>query len=267
MALAAVTQIELHPNICQYPLINYFISDIQDDNTAIEEETSETFEESEAFIDASLLCNVQINENTDSAIGSSENLGVPGGSIQNLLKEQVLLPLPYLEKSGAALAPPTPPFPLPLHPEKNFQCPICFKGFKLKPVLKRHMKEVHDKRKREEEKSYNCPICPQLFSAKAAVQRHITQIHGKYPFQCTMCPAKFALKGRFNRHLTVVHERKRLDKSNSHGAISETRVHDGNVRGFMPNINVLGGFQLLDLIITELKSLMTCYNPMSLIGC
>ena len=210
-----------------------------DDNTAIEEETSETFEESEAFIDASLLCNVQINDNTDSAIGSSENLGVPGGSIQNLLKEQVLLPLPYLEKSGGTLAPPAPPFPLPLHPEKDFQCPICFKGFKLKPVLKRHMKEVHEKRKREEEKSYNCPICPQLFSAKAAVQRHITEIHGKYPFQCTLCPAKFALKGRFNRHLTVVHERKKLNKSNSHGAISETRVHDGNMRGFMPNINLL----------------------------
>ena len=28
----------------------------------------------------------------------------------------------------------------------------------------------------------------------------------------------------------------------------------------------LGGFQLLDLIITELKSLMTCYNSMPLIG-
>ena len=27
-----------------------------------------------------------------------------------------------------------------------------------------------------------------------------------------------------------------------------------------------GGFQLLDLIITELKSHMTCYNSMSLIG-
>ena len=28
----------------------------------------------------------------------------------------------------------------------------------------------------------------------------------------------------------------------------------------------LGGFQLLDLIITELKSHMTCYNSMPLIG-
>ena len=27
-----------------------------------------------------------------------------------------------------------------------------------------------------------------------------------------------------------------------------------------------GGFQLLDLIITELKSHMTCYNPMLFIG-
>ena len=27
-----------------------------------------------------------------------------------------------------------------------------------------------------------------------------------------------------------------------------------------------GGFQLLDLIMTELKSHMTCYNPMPLIG-
>ena len=30
--------------------------------------------------------------------------------------------------------------------------------------------------------------------------------------------------------------------------------------------NVIGGFQLLDLIITELKSHMTCYNSMPLIG-
>ena len=30
--------------------------------------------------------------------------------------------------------------------------------------------------------------------------------------------------------------------------------------------NDLGGFQLLDLIITELKSHMTCYNSTSLIG-
>ena len=29
---------------------------------------------------------------------------------------------------------------------------------------------------------------------------------------------------------------------------------------------VYGGFQLLDLIITELKSHMTCYNSMPLIG-
>ena len=29
---------------------------------------------------------------------------------------------------------------------------------------------------------------------------------------------------------------------------------------------VKGGFQLLDLIITELKSHMTCYNPIPLIG-
>ena len=29
---------------------------------------------------------------------------------------------------------------------------------------------------------------------------------------------------------------------------------------------VSGGFQLLDLIITELKSHMTCYNSMPLIG-
>ena len=29
---------------------------------------------------------------------------------------------------------------------------------------------------------------------------------------------------------------------------------------------VYGGFQLLDLIIMELKSHMTCYNPMLLIG-
>ena len=28
----------------------------------------------------------------------------------------------------------------------------------------------------------------------------------------------------------------------------------------------IGGFQLLDLIITELKSHMTCYNSMPLIG-
>ena len=154
------------PEHLSIPCNKSFASDNQDDNTSIAEETSETFEESEAFIDPSLLCNVQINGNNDSALGSSENLGVPGGSIQNLLKEQVLLPLPYLERSGAPLAPPAPPFPLPLHPEKDFQCPICFKGFKLKPVLKRHMKEVHEKRKREEEKSYNCPICPQLFSAK-----------------------------------------------------------------------------------------------------
>ena len=32
---------------------------------------------------------------------------------------------------------------------------------------------------------------------------------------------------------------------------------------FMP---LKGGFQLLDLIITELKSHMTCYNSMPLIG-
>ena len=31
-------------------------------------------------------------------------------------------------------------------------------------------------------------------------------------------------------------------------------------------INVMGGFQLLDLIIRELKSHVTCYNSMPLIG-
>ena len=40
-----------------------------------------------------------------------------------------------------------------------------------------------------------------------------------------------------------------------------------NVRaGKLFNIPVKGGFQLLDLIITELKSHMTCYNSKPLIG-
>ena len=36
----------------------------------------------------------------------------------------------------------------------------------------------------------------------------------------------------------------------------------------IPNLafSVLGGFQLLDLVITELKSHMTCYHSMPLIG-
>ena len=37
--------------------------------------------------------------------------------------------------------------------------------------------------------------------------------------------------------------------------------------GIEGNQGLLGGFQLLDLIITELKSHMTCYNSMPLIGC
>ena len=35
---------------------------------------------------------------------------------------------------------------------------------------------------------------------------------------------------------------------------------------FVATIEAMGGFQLLDLIITELKSHMTCYNSMPLIA-
>ena len=41
---------------------------------------------------------------------------------------------------------------------------------------------------------------------------------------------------------------------------------DYKEKGQVERVGDIGGFQLLDLIITELKSHMTCYDSMPLIG-
>ena len=91
-------------------------------------------------------------------------------------------------------------------PEENiFVCNHCYKTFKLRMGLKKHVQQVHEKNP-SEKKSFLCNHCKKPFGQKTSLKRHIDCVHKKLkPFKCTMCDLAFGTQSHLKRHVSNVH--------------------------------------------------------------
>ena len=220
-------------------------SNNQDDNKTIPEEFSETFEESETFIDPSELCKDQIKEKHVNKMMTVEKHQIKSEPIDYveqdlhsdnqynnaIIEEEFSEPIveseTFIDPSELCIV---------QIKEKKFKCPTCLKGFESKVNVKRHFQEVHEKKKRPVEirprgrpqkeisgieqspskipdKPFQCSLCSKAFKLKAVLKRHFEQVHDKIkPFHCSFCPSTFGYKFELEKHLSKIHEKNKPNK-------------------------------------------------------
>jgi uncharacterized Zn-finger protein len=136
---------------------------------------------------------------------------------------------------------PVPP-PAPTHPSQTqgHQCPSCYKKFKEKSNLNKHIKAIHEglrpykceqcddasfksrdnlnvhvRYKHEEQKPFACEICGLQFKEKGNLDKHVKTVHeNQRPHKCNQCPAAFGERSGLNKHVKTVHENQRPHKCN-----------------------------------------------------
>ncbi|KAG5669482.1 hypothetical protein PVAND_017369 [Polypedilum vanderplanki] len=75
--------------------------------------------------------------------------------------------------------------------DKNFQCHLCNKIFKLNGVLQKHIK-THNKQ-------YQCKICGHKFAVIGKLNQHMKYHDGQ--FKCKICFKKFTQQGHLRNHM------------------------------------------------------------------
>ena len=121
--------------------------------------------------------------------------------------------------------------PKTVNESKNlFQCALCYKTFRKKGGLKKHVENVHEQKKPTEQiektkhgrvkpfvkpqkssqskiaSRYQCLICFKMFNKKETLKAHVETVHEvKKPFQCSLCPAKFGSEQWKTKHLASNH--------------------------------------------------------------
>ena len=84
----------------------------------------------------------------------------------------------------------------------QFRCPECNKDFSSKGHLKRHVENVHEKKKK-----HFCEICQKMWTTKADADRHLRTVHEKLRnFKCEFCNRSFKINSLLNVHVKSVHE-------------------------------------------------------------
>lgn len=90
----------------------------------------------------------------------------------------------------------------------NFKCPKCSKTFETKSKFTAHRK-YHDR-------SFQCPIpkCTQSFGVKEQLKRHLKEVHEKRRILCPVrdCKKEYSRVGSVRRHLANKHSALDADK-------------------------------------------------------
>lgn len=81
--------------------------------------------------------------------------------------------------------------------KKEFNCPVCFKTFRWRSYLKRHM-EAHTGNK-----SSRCSICGTRFPDYQSLRFHMARHTGEKPFSCSVCHKSFKRKSYVRGHMKV----------------------------------------------------------------
>ena len=83
-----------------------------------------------------------------------------------------------------------------MNSEKNIQCQLCDKTFRLPHYLKIHTTSVHSY-----DKPHSCNICDKSFKVEAYLKKHIKSIHsGIRSYNCKYCDKSFNDPSALGRH-------------------------------------------------------------------
>ena len=195
-----------------------------DENVTIKEEFCETFE---TFVDASKLCNVQIENEDPLKIHEYKN-SIECSEYDLTTSEKHILAKHILDEHIFEVH------------DFKLQCPICCKFFATKYVVRKHILSIHQKKN-----EFKCSICLKVLGAKATFKRNIAQTNEK-PFRCSFCSARFSSKIEINRHFVRVHERKKKNQCPNCPARFEYRgelnnhlnlVHGGKVLQYSESLS------------------------------
>jgi len=164
-----------------------------DENVTIKEEFCETFVKPETFVDASKLCNVQIENEDPLKIHEYKN-SIECSEYDLTTTEKHILAKHILDEHIFEVQ------------DFKLQCPICCKFFATKYVVRKHILSIHQKKN-----EFRCSICLKVLGAKANFKKNIAQVNEK-PFRCSFCPTRFSSKTEFSRHFVRVHKRKKSNQ-------------------------------------------------------
>nr|XP_034838864.1 zinc finger protein 62 homolog [Maniola hyperantus] len=85
--------------------------------------------------------------------------------------------------------------------QKDFQCDVCEKRFRIKAFLDKH-KETH--MAMTARRLYTCGVCEKTFTCHSSLNRHIW-IHRGKSFKCEICEKAFSNASERNCHVSHVH--------------------------------------------------------------
>ena len=96
------------------------------------------------------------------------------------------------------------------HHQDPTDCPLCLRSFPSREKAKRHMAEVHDKKK----STYLCTMCPRVYSRLGNLKRHqeISHSEGTRPrkdistLKCNICSKTFSKAKYLNYHIKTKHQ-------------------------------------------------------------
>ena len=89
--------------------------------------------------------------------------------------------------------------------EGDTTCLTCHKQFATKGSLKRHVKNVHDRRK-----DFLCSLCGHTFSEKHHLNQHVVYLHERRKaVACPICDRKFTVKSNCKRHIKRMPEKRK----------------------------------------------------------
>ncbi len=85
--------------------------------------------------------------------------------------------------------------------EENRKCHVCFKVFKSKSVMNRHVESIHNKTK------FVCQFCGKEYSQNGHLLYHIKMQHNTHKdYICIICCKHFAYKYQFKKHMKCSHQ-------------------------------------------------------------
>ncbi|XP_059612622.1 gastrula zinc finger protein XlCGF7.1-like [Phlebotomus argentipes] len=88
-----------------------------------------------------------------------------------------------------------------IHGERRHACEICGKKFIDRSHVKRHIRQMHEN-KRRVKKDYICQDCGKVLRDKCRYRHHL-RVHEEKTIQCPECPLKFKYQHNLAKHRAV----------------------------------------------------------------
>ncbi len=108
---------------------------------------------------------------------------------------------------------------------KPYSCERCNRSFGLRGNLKKHIDIVHFNKKRVNTK-VTCPVCSNVYSSSHSLTLHVASVHSQEKrFQCEKCGMKFGWNGCYERHIRSVHLQEKNYKCETCGTAFARKEH------------------------------------------